>query len=370
MDYKQILQDKFWLPDFRPWQLDIIQSVVNKNDTLVFMPTWWGKSLTYQFSGIILPGIVLVISPLISLMKDQVDKLNELNLQARLINSSISAQEKRYILDEITNTDPDQPWNIKFLYIAPERLNDEMFLNIIKSIKISLIAIDEAHCISQWWHDFRPSYLKIKDFIWSLRREKIFPILALTATATQKVKEDIKQRLWISENAEFTTWFDRKNLVYIVREITKEQEKLQKVLDVVKSTPPYWIVYCSSVKAVSKVYQYLIENWIRAWIYTWEMKQELRQSQQEMFMNSQIDVIVATNAFGMWIDKADVRYVVHYNLPWSIENYYQEAWRAGRDWKTSYCVTIASYQDTIIQEFFIENTYPPREDILKLYDYL
>ncbi len=526
MDYKQILQDKFWLPDFRPWQLDIIQSVVNKNDTLVFMPTWWGKSLTYQFSGIILPGIVLVISPLISLMKDQVDKLNELNLQARLINSSISAQEKRYILDEITNTNPDQPWNIKFLYIAPERLNDEMFLNIIKSIKISLIAIDEAHCISQWWHDFRPSYLKIKDFIWSLRREKNiphpnpllwrrgnqedekisvrktelkspwyvfdlaknfrknltdvedkiwdilrwnnffwlkfrrqhpiwryiadfyceelnlvleldweihdtnyakeydeerdnllrnywfeiiriknkeislkttqeiikflvekldnspllqrrggggevkFPILALTATATQKVKEDIKQRLWISENAEFTTWFDRKNLVYIVREITKEQEKLQKVLDVVKSTPPYWIVYCSSVKAVSKVYQYLIENWIRAWIYTWEMKQELRQSQQEMFMNSQIDVIVATNAFGMWIDKADVRYVVHYNLPWSIENYYQEAWRAGRDWKTSYCVTIASYQDTIIQEFFIENTYPPREDILKLYDYL
>lgn len=147
MDYKQILQDKFWLPDFRPWQLDIIQSVVNKNDTLVFMPTWWGKSLTYQFSGIILPGIVLVISPLISLMKDQVDKLNELNLQARLINSSISAQEKRYILDEITNTDPDQPWNIKFLYIAPERLNDEMFLNIIKSIKISLIAIDEAFIV-------------------------------------------------------------------------------------------------------------------------------------------------------------------------------------------------------------------------------
>ncbi len=368
-NFEHILKTKFNLESFREGQAEIIQSVIEKNDTLVFMPTWGGKSLTYQFPGVVLPGLVIIISPLISLMKDQVDKLNALSVRAEVINSTISNFEKQMLLDEISLDNPDIVWNIKFLYIAPERLNDEYFLSIMKKVKIALIAIDEAHCISQWGHDFRPSYLKIKGFIENLRREKLFPIVALTATATKKVRADIVERLGLKEYRIFTKWFDRKNLAFIVREISKEQEKLEKVLEVVKKTPPFWIVYCSSVKAVSKVYQYLLQNGIRVSIYTWEMSGDLREKEQNNFMLWLSDVIVATNAFWMGIDKKDIRYVIHYNLPGSIENYYQEVGRAGRDGKNSYWVIIASYQDTIIQEFFIENTYPPKQDILALYNY-
>ncbi len=385
---QKILQDKFRLDDFREWQLEIIESIIAKNDTLVFMPTGWGKSLTYQFPWIMLPGLVIIISPLISLMKDQVDKLNAIWIRAELINSTISPTDKRFILDEISQNIPDEPWCIKFLYIAPERLNDEHFLRVIKNVDISLIAIDEAHCISQWWHDFRPSYLKIKHFLDDLRNPyqrwnnfenwdslntntySLFPIIVLTATATKKVRLDIVERLGLKKYKIFTSWFDRKNLIFIVREITKKEEKFKKVVEIIKKTPPYWIVYCSSVKAVKELYEHLKEEWINVWIYTGEMSANSRESEQNNFMDSSYDVIVATNAFGMWIDKKDIRYVIHYNLPWSIENYYQEAWRAWRDWKISYSIIIASYQDTIIQEFFIENAYPPKEDIIKLYNYL
>lgn len=367
---ENILQNTFHLESFRDGQEEIIRSVIEGNDTLVFMPTGWGKSLIYQFSWVIRTWLVLIISPLISLMKDQVDKINALWLRAELVNSTISNFEKQMILDEISQNSFEGSWDIKFLYVAPERLNDEYFLKTIQKIDIALIAIDEAHCISQWWHDFRPSYLKIRDFIESLRREKSFPIIALTATATKKVRSDIVERLGLKNYQIFTKGFDRKNLAFIVREISREQEKLEKVLEVVKKTPPFGIVYCSSVKAVSKVYQYLLQNGVRVGIYTWEMAGDLREKEQNNFMDSTYDVIVATNAFGMWIDKKDIRYVIHFNLPGSIENYYQEVGRAGRDGKNSYWVIIASYQDTIIQEFFIENTYPPKDDILKLYDYL
>jgi len=367
---QKILQDKFKLESFRDWQEEIIQSIILWNDTLVFMPTWWGKSLTYQFPGIMRTGLVIIISPLISLMKDQVDKLNELWIRTEFINSSISVVDKRFILDEISQNMPDEQGWIKFLYIAPERLNDEHFLRVIKNIDIALIAIDEAHCISQWWHDFRPSYMKIKWFIDDLKQNKYFPIVALTATATKKVREDIVLRLWLKNYKIFTKWFDRKNLVFIIREITKKEDKLDKVVEIIQKTPPYWIVYCSSIKAVKEVYEHLKSQWINVWVYTWEMKSTLRESEQNNFMDSTYDVIVATNAFGMWIDKRDIRYVIHYNLPWSIENYYQEAGRAWRDWKTSFSIVIASYQDTIIQEFFIENANPSKEDILKLYDYI
>lgn len=507
---QKILQDKFKLEDFREWQLEIIESIIAKNDTLVFMPTWWGKSLTYQFPWVMLPGLVIIISPLISLMKDQVDKLNEIWIRTEFINSSISVTDKRFILDEISQNMPDEPGCIKFLYIAPERLHDEHFLRVIKNVDISLIAIDEAHCISQWWHDFRPSYMKIKwfiddlrtpiptfplqgkrssnvvlnykespeyitelmrdfrknltsheDILWQILRRKsldglkfrrqhpfwryiadfysdelklvieldwkihdtqkeydkirddiissywvtilriknetiekdlfsviqkilsfpspcrggikggvLFPIVALTATATKKVREDIVLRLGLKNYKMYTKWFDRKNLVFIVREIPKKEDKLNKVVEIIRKTPPYWIIYCSSIKAVKEVYEHLKKEWINAWIYTGEMKSSYRETEQNNFMDSTYDVIVATNAFGMWIDKRDIRYVIHYNLPWSIENYYQEAGRAWRDGKVSYSIVIASYQDTIIQEFFIENAYPWKEDILKLYDYI
>lgn len=381
---EQLLQNKFWLESFREGQLEIIESVIKQNDTLVFMPTGWWKSLTYQFPGVYLPGLAIIISPLISLMKDQVDKLNSLGLRAELINSTISTQEKEFILDEILENNSDAKWRIKFLYIAPERLNDSYFLSVIKNIDISLIAIDEAHCISQWWHDFRPSYLKIKWFIESLRNppafshpldkgdlnKRHFPILALTATATKKVREDIVERLGLTKYNIFTKWFDRKNLIFVVREISKTREKLEKLLEIIEKTPPYWIVYCSSIKAVWEVYNFLRLNWVNVWKYTGEMNAGFRESEQNNFMDSSYDVIVATNAFGMWIDKKDIRYVVHYNLPGSIENFYQETWRAWRDGYKSYSIVIASYQDSIIQEFFIDNAYPPEDDIYKVYDYI
>lgn len=505
---QKILQEKFQLESFREGQYDIVKSVCEKNNTLVFMPTWGWKSLTYQLPGIYLEWIVLVVSPLISLMKDQVDKLNELWLRAELINSTINTYDIKIILNDLSNPSTD----IKFLYIAPERLNSEEFLRVIKRVKIALVAIDEAHCISQWWHDFRPSYMKIKGFLddlrnnppilnsfpprekevtedssfientpdyitilsrelrkkwtkeeeimWELLRNKklnwikfrrqhpfgryiadfysdelklvieldwkihenqieydnirteiiekywvkvlrikneeinndienvfikilsplggkypkgdrgTFPIMALTATATKKVREDIIDRLWISEYNSFTSWFDRKNISIIVREISKKEEKIEKVAEIMNKTPWVWIIYCSSRKAVKELFDALSINWIKVWMYTWAMSPDVREKEQNAFMNDEYKAIIATNAFGMWIDKKDIRFVIHYNLPWSIENYYQEVWRAGRDWKNSYWVVLASFGDTKIQEFFIDNTYPTKEEILKLYDFL
>ena len=202
-DLENILQQKFRLPSFREGQKEIIKSVLDIKDTLVFMPTWGWKSLTYQFPWVILEWLVLVISPLISLMKDQVDKLNELSLKANFINSTIDNYDRQIILNDISKDD----WSIKFLYIAPERLNSEDFLRVISRVKIALVAIDEAHCISQWWHDFRPSYMKIRGFLEELKKVKNFPIIALTATATKKVRADIIDRLGLQNPNIFTTWF-------------------------------------------------------------------------------------------------------------------------------------------------------------------
>lgn len=363
---QEILQNTFLLDSFREWQEEIIESIVQKNDTLVFMPTGWWKSLTYQLPWVFLDWIAIIISPLISLMKDQVDKLNDLWIRTELINSTISYAEINNILNEISS------WNrIKFIYIAPERLNSEIFIKVIKNVKISLLAIDEAHCISQWWHDFRPSYMKINKFIKDLKiNQNDFPIVALTATATKKVREDIIDRIWLKNYNIFTKWFDRKNIIIIVREISKREEKLEKLMEIINKTPWSWIIYCSSRKTTKEVYDFLFDNWISVWMYTWEMNSESRSEVQNNFMNSSLKVIVATNAFWMWIDKKDIRFVIHYNLPWSIENYYQEVWRAWRDWKTSYWVVLASYWDTKIQEFFIENSYPSKQEILDFYDYL
>lgn len=365
-DLKEILQLKFWLNDFREWQRDVIESVIEWNDTLVFMPTWGWKSLTYQLPWIAMDWLVIVISPLISLMKDQVDKLNELWLKAELINSTIDSYDKQIILNDISKNNG----TIKFLYIAPERLNNFDFNRVISNVKISLIAIDEAHCISQWWHDFRPSYMKLRWFLDNLKEKNHFPIIALTATATKKVRSDIVERLWLWKPNVFTTWFDRKNISLIVREISKKEEKFEKVAEILNKTPWSWVIYCASRKAVKEVYDYLTQNWVKAWIYTWTMTAEKREDNQNDFMDSTLKVIVATNAFWMWIDKKDIRFVIHFNLPWSIENYYQEVGRAWRDWKNSYWVVLASFWDTKIQEFFIENSYPEKEEILKFYDYL
>ncbi|MDD2565633.1 MAG: RecQ family ATP-dependent DNA helicase [Candidatus Gracilibacteria bacterium] len=366
----EILQSHFGLDNFREGQEEIIESVIDGNNTLVFMPTGGGKSLTYQLPGIVRSGVTIVISPLISLMKDQVDKLDLLGIRAELVNSSIGAKEKQYILDELQKNN-NAPNPIKFLYIAPERLLNEDFLFAIKKQKIALLAIDEAHCISQWGHDFRPSYMKIKRFIAGLKANNSdFPIMALTATATKKVRDDIVVRLGIDKYKEFTKGFDRKNIVILVREINKKAEKLEKVLEIVTKTPGVGIIYSASIKNVEEVYDYLKANGISVGKYTGDMKTSDREINQNKFMNDEFKVIVATNAFGMGIDKNDIRFVIHYNLPGSIENYYQEVGRAGRDDKLSYGVVIASFQDTKIQEFFIDNSNPTKAEVLDFYDYL
>jgi len=368
---EHILKNTFWLESFREGQKEIISAISEGNDTLVFMPTGWWKSLTYQLPGIVREGIAVVISPLISLMKDQVDALRELWIRAELINSTLSSAERAEIMHELRYYDSSDEQAIKFLYIAPERLNSNEFLGILKTAKISLVAIDEAHCISQWGHDFRPSYMKIKSFIESLWGEqRDFPVVWLTATATVKVRQDIVERLGLWKHESFITGFDRKNIILVVREISQKEEKQEKVLEIVEKTPGTWIIYCSSRKHVIELSDYLISKGVKTWVYKWDLSAEVREQQQNKFMNDEYKVMVATNAFGMWIDKKDIRFVVHYNLPGSIENYYQEVWRAGRDGKMSYGIVLASYGDTKIQEFFIDNTYPEKKQILDFYDYL
>ncbi|MCD5380793.1 RecQ family ATP-dependent DNA helicase, partial [Candidatus Gracilibacteria bacterium] len=270
------------------------------------------------------------------------------------------------ILNEISKNNE----SIKFLYIAPERLNSANFIRVLQNIDVSLIAIDEAHCISQWGHDFRPSYMKVKGFVEQLQKGKDFPLMGLTATATQKVKADIVERLDLKKYKMFTAGFDRKNLILIVREISKKDEKLGKTFEILAKTPGSGIIYCSSRKAVKEVYEFLIGNGIKAGMYTGAMTADKREQMQNDFMDDTYKVIVATNAFGMGIDKKDIRFVIHYNLPGSIENYYQEVGRAGRDGKNSFGIVLASYQDTKIQEFFIENSNPSKKEVLDLYDYL
>ncbi len=362
----KILKETFGFDTFREWQEDIINNIISGNNTLVFMPTGWGKSLTYQIPGLARKWVAVIVSPLISLMKDQVDALRDLWISAEFINSTISFWEQQEILNEISKNDD----TIKFLYIAPERLNSNNFIRVLQNIDISLIAIDEAHCISQWGHDFRPSYMKIKGFVENLQSIKNCPVIALTATATQKVKTDIIKRLGLKDYEMFTAGFDRKNLILIVREISKKDEKKEKVFEILSKTPWSGIIYCSSRKAVDEVYDFLMRNGITAGKYTWAMTPASREQMQNDFMNDTYKVIVATNAFGMWIDKKDIRFVIHYNLPGSIENYYQEVWRAWRDGKNSFWIVLASYQDTKIQEFFIENSHPTKKEILKVYNYL
>ncbi|MDD2487684.1 MAG: RecQ family ATP-dependent DNA helicase [Candidatus Gracilibacteria bacterium] len=367
---EKILKEKFNLEKFHEGQREIIENVINQGDTLVFMPTGGGKSLTYQLPGVILDGLTIVISPLISLMKDQLDKLNSLGIRSELINSTISASEQNMILSELTQTDPTESGAIKFLYIAPERLNSQEFLRVMQDVKISLVAIDEAHCISQWGHDFRPSYMKIKGFLEKLKQNQNFPVIALTATATKKVRLDIVDRLGLESYKIFTKGFDRKNIVILVREISKKDDKLDKTLEIIEKTPGSGIIYCSSRKMVDEVYTFLQLNDINVGKYTGAMTPETRENMQNKFMDDEYKVIVATNAFGMGIDKKDIRFVIHYNLPGSIENYYQEVGRSGRDGKKSYGVVLASFGDTKIQEFFIENIYPTKKEILDFYDYL
>lgn len=356
-----LLQLHFGFDQLRPGQEQAINHVLKGRDCLVIMPTGGGKSLCYQLPALLLPGLTLVISPLIALMKDQVDRLNSIGIPATFINSSISLAETEQRLNQALNN------TYRLLYIAPERFHSQQFQKIIKQLPVSLVAVDEAHCISQWGHDFRPSYLHLRHFIASLGRP---PVLALTATATPEVRSDIIKQLAMEQPQEIITGFARPNLHFGVIS-TADGHKKNLVLEAIQRAPgASGIVYASTRQRADELVNFLTDYHISAVVYHAGLNPEERQRLQNKFMAGQASVIVATNAFGMGIDKSNLRFVIHYDMPGTIEAYYQEAGRAGRDNQASLCLLLHSPRDRYLQEFFIEGDNPSLDLILDIYEFL
>src|SRR5215210_480251 len=355
------LRKHFGFDDFREGQGEVIGSILEGKDAVVVMPTGSGKSLCYQLPAMILDGVTLVVSPLIALMKDQVDALHARGLPATFINSSISETEQRVRIESLRRREQ------KLVYIAPERFRSRRFTSALQSIPISLFAVDEAHCISTWGHDFRPDYLRLKGVIKSLGKVQT---LALTATATPYVRSDIIQQLGLDRPQTFVSGFDRPNLSIEVIHTEKEKEKIARIRSLAKKIPGSGIIYASTRKAVEQVGNKLKAVDLRVSTYHAGMTDSLRVKAQDDFMSGRTQMIVATNAFGMGIDKPDIRFVVHYQMPGSIEAYYQEIGRAGRDGLPSTCVLLFNYADKNTHDFFIEGSYPDISVIKQVYDSL
>lgn len=340
----EILSKYYGYTSFRKGQESIINSILNEKDVLAIMPTGGGKSICYQLPALILDGMTIVISPLISLMKDQVDALKTMGINAAFINSSLSNKEFNDILNNIRKN------NYKILYIAPERLDAHEFIELINNNKISQIAIDEAHCVSQWGHDFRVSYRRISDFIKNLPKRPI--ITAFTATASEEVRADIINLLCLENPDCYITGFDRENLSI---NIVKSSSKNKYILDYVKNHKnESGIIYAATRKEVENIHNGLSNRNISVSKYHAGLSKNERSKNQEDFINDDVDIMVATNAFGMGIDKPNIRWVIHYNMPQSIENYYQEIGRAGRDGEKSECVLLFSPGDVHIQKYLID----------------
>lgn len=347
MEKSEILRKYFGYSSFRKGQEDIIDNILKGNDVLGIMPTGAGKSVCYQLPALMMNGITLVISPLISLMKDQVEALCSSGIAAGYLNSSLSDIEYRSMLAKAYNG------GFKIIYVAPERLMTQGFINLANQIKISMITIDEAHCVSQWGQDFRPSYLKITEFVDALPYRPI--ISAFTATATSEVQNDIIRILKLDSPFVMTTGFDRPNLYF---EVQSPKDKFSALLRIVnKNRDKCGIVYCISRKNVEEVCERLCNNGISASRYHAGLGDEERRQNQEDFIFDRKTVMVATNAFGMGIDKSNVSYVVHYNMPKNIESYYQEAGRAGRDGEPAECYLLYGGQDVRTNQFLIDNSY-------------
>lgn len=343
---RQILQKFYGYEDFRPGQKKVVESLLNKNDTVAIMPTGAGKSICFQIPALLFEGVTLVISPLISLMKDQVDSLRQLGIAAVYINSSVSKAQLYKDLQDIS------AGFYKIIYIAPERLTPEYLPNSFENLNISMVAVDEAHCLSQWGHDFRPSYRNILNFTNSLRIKPI--ISAFTATATPEVKADIINLLGLKQPNVFVTGFDRPNLYFSV---LRGEVKDKFVIDYVKKhQDEAGIIYVGTRKDVDALQVLLEIKGVKAGRYHAGMTDEERNQMQEDFLYDNLSVMVATNAFGMGIDKPNVRYVIHYNMPKNMEAYYQEAGRAGRDGLSGNCILLYSPQDTQLQKFLISKS--------------
>lgn len=345
-DKLSVLKDYFGHDSFRDGQEQIVDALLDGRDALCIMPTGAGKSMCYQIPALLFDGVTIVVSPLISLMKDQVGSLVQSGVPAAYINSSLSYPQ---FLRVLSNTEHGK---YKIIYVAPERLLTDGFLDTCKKIKISMVAVDEAHCVSQWGQDFRPSYLKIVSFIKSLENRPI--VGAFTATATNDVKEDIKKILRLENPFEITTGFDRPNLFFGV---IKSSSKDEKLIDLIRERGDRsGIVYCATRKNVESVCELLCDNGFSATRYHAGLDEYERRKNQEDFVFDRKNIMVATNAFGMGIDKSNVTYVIHYNMPKNIESYYQEAGRAGRDGGEADCILLYSPKNVRLNRFMIENS--------------
>lgn len=345
---KQQLERYFRFSEFKEGQEEIIESILKRQDTVAVMPTGGGKSLCYQLPSVMNENMTIVISPLIALMKDQVDTLKAQRIPAAYLNSSQSYQEVMAVEEQI------RAGQIKLLYVAPERLTNMKFGMLFLDIAVDLIAIDEAHCVSSWGHDFRPQYMMIKRFINQFNQRPT--VAAFTATATPEVRADIIANLGLESPALFIRGFDRPNLTFSVQGGLTKDEPLQYCAAIVEQAEGSGIIYCLTRKKTEEVAKYFDQKGIKAIAYHAGLSAEVRNRVQQQFMENQYKVIVATVAFGMGVNKADIRFVIHYGMPATMENYYQEAGRAGRDGEPASCYLLASKRDMGLHSFFIKNS--------------
>ncbi len=361
-DLHSLLYRHFSFRQFLEGQEAVVRAILNGQDSLVIMPTGGGKSLCYQFPALVLEGITIVVSPLIALMKDQVDGLVEKKIAATFLNSSITQSEMDDRIHRLVRGE------FRLVYIAPERFKSERFVRALEPLSIALFAVDEAHCITQWGHDFRPDYLRLKGILKELGQPQV---VALTATATPEVRRDIIVQLGLGKFGRqapqvFVSGFARHNLTLAVTPVKKQAEKLSRIAETVRQLKN-GIIYCATRKNVESVTLKLKEAGLPCMAYHGGMTDERRTKTQVQFMSGQCNFVVATNAFGMDIDRPDLRFVVHHDIPGSVEAYYQEAGRAGRDGEPSRCELLFNYADVQTQEFFIEGSNPSREIIVSLY---
>ena len=345
MDKSALLQHYFGYGEFRPGQEELVDGILAGKDAFGIMPTGGGKSICYQLPGLMLPGVTLVISPLISLMHDQVMALKAAGIPGAYVNSSLTFPQLRAVYRNMLMG------KYKIIYVAPERLESEGFLDAVMQMNIDLVAVDEAHCISQWGQDFRPSYLRIVEFIRRLPRRPV--IAAFTATATEKVRQDVKRILELRSPVEVVTGFDRPNLWFEVLHPELKEAELLKLLE--KRKGRSGIVYCATRKSVEHICDYLSDRGYAATRYHAGLEEQERMANQDAFLYDEKTIMVATNAFGMGIDKSNVNFVIHYNMPKSLEAYYQEAGRAGRDGSNADCILLYGSRDVQTARFFIEN---------------